>query len=179
MKRASLVLLTSGALVAAIAGTALAGGSDDGSPSRSSSSATATPTAGATVSSGPSSDAPVSSPSPWQSHAPSGSPTTAPTVDDTAGPTAASPATTPASPSVGSRRAGEIALSHVGSGTVTEVEAETEHGRTVWSVEILGNGSRYEVHVDRGSGEITRSRTKSDDDHGDDGNSGRHGRHHD
>ncbi|MBQ0854939.1 PepSY domain-containing protein [Streptomyces sp. NPDC057621] len=83
---------------------------------------------------------------------------------------------------MGSRRAGEIALSHVGGGTISEVEAETEHGRSVWSVKILKNGSRYEVHVDRGSGEITRSRTKSDDDHGgsdDDGRHGRHGRHHD
>jgi uncharacterized membrane protein YkoI len=89
---------------------------------------------------------------------------------------------------VGSRRAGEIALSHVGGGTLTEIEAETEHGRAVWSVKILRNGSRYEVHVDRGSGEITRSRTKSDDDHGDagkhggaedDGRHGRHGSHHD
>ncbi|MFE7068792.1 PepSY domain-containing protein [Streptomyces sp. NPDC057620] len=83
---------------------------------------------------------------------------------------------------MGSRRAGEIALSHVGGGTISEVEGETEHGRSVWSVKILKNGSRYEVHVDRGSGEITRSRTKSDDDHGgsdDDGRHGRHGRHHD
>ncbi|WP_159074255.1 PepSY domain-containing protein [Streptomyces dioscori] len=87
----------------------------------------------------------------------------------------------PSSPT-GSRRAEQIALAHMGGGTVTEVEAETEHGRAVWSVKILKNGSRYEVHVDRGSGEITRSRTKSDDDHGgaqDGGRHGRHGSHHD
>ncbi|WP_189767851.1 PepSY domain-containing protein [Streptomyces tauricus] len=171
MKRASLVLLTSGALVAAITGTALAGGGDDASHSRSTSSpspststsATATATPTATDSSGPA----------------SGAPSTAPTAgDDTAGSATASP--THPSSSVGSRRAGEIALSHVGSGTITEVEAETEHGRTVWSVKIRKNGTRYDVHVDRASGEITRSRTKSDDDHGDaDDDSGRHGRHHD
>ncbi|MGC5562314.1 PepSY domain-containing protein [Streptomyces sp. FR-108] len=177
MKRASLVLLTSGALVAAITGTALAGGSDDTPHARgtssASASATATATEEATDPSGLSSDAPTSSASPWQSHSPSGVPTTAPT------------ATAPAGSSVGSRRAGEIALSHVGGGTLTEIEAETEHGRAVWSVKILRNGSRYEVHVDRGSGEITRSRSKSDDDHGDAGkhggaeDDGRHGSQHD
>ncbi|MGN9816553.1 PepSY domain-containing protein [Streptomyces sp. SD11] len=109
----------------------------------------------------------------------SGAPSTAPTAgDDTAGSATASP--THPSSSVDSRRAGEIALSYVGSGTITEVEAETEHGRTVWSVKIRKNGTRYEVHVDRTNGDITRSRTKSDNDHGDaDDDSGRHGRHHD
>ncbi|GHH33684.1 hypothetical protein GCM10018775_05170 [Streptomyces umbrinus] len=70
-------------------------------------------------------------------------------------------------------RAGQIARSHVGGGTITEVEAETEHGRAVWSVKIVKNGSRYEVHVDRSSGEVTRSRAKADDDRRDDGGSGR------
>ncbi|MFE1797271.1 PepSY domain-containing protein [Streptomyces sp. NPDC059517] len=141
MKRASLVLLTSGALVAAITGTALAGGSDDASQSRSTSSASAS----ASASPGPASDAPSASPSQSQSESESesgsksGAPTTAPTTDDDT--------TEPATPthpnsSVGSRRAGEIALAHVGGGTISEVEAETEHGRAVWSVKILKNGSR-------------------------------------
>ncbi|MFH8468381.1 PepSY domain-containing protein [Streptomyces sp. NPDC017991] len=176
MKRTSLVLLTSGALVAAITGTALAGGSDDASRSSSASSISATATA--TASSGPSSDAPSTSPSEAQSQSQSESQSGAPTADDdTSGPATATPAHP--SSSVGSRRAEQIALSHVGGGTITEVEAETEHGRAVWSVKILKNGSRYEVHVDRGSGEITRSRTKSGDDHGDTEDGGRHGRHHD
>ncbi|MFF3705165.1 PepSY domain-containing protein [Streptomyces phaeochromogenes] len=74
-----------------------------------------------------------------------------------------------------SSRAGQLALSHVGGGTITEVEAETEHGRAVWSVKIVKNGGRYEVHVDRSSGDITRSRAKADDDRRDDGGSGRDG----
>ncbi|MDQ0779676.1 hypothetical protein QF026_008142 [Streptomyces aurantiacus] len=175
MKRISLVLLTSGALVAAITGTALAGGSDDTSPPRSASSASA--------SSVPSPGMPTASSSAPSSGSPSQSPTTVPTADDTAGP-AGSASTAPASRSVGGRRAGELALSHVGGGTLAEVEAETEHGRAVWSVKIVKDGVRYEVHVDRGSGAITRSRTKADDDHGGhhaedrDGDDGRHGRHH-
>jgi uncharacterized membrane protein YkoI len=86
---------------------------------------------------------------------------------------------------VDSRRAGRIALAHVGGGTVTKVESEVEHGRAVWNVRIVRNGARYDLHVDRNSGEITRSRSGSDDDGtaddhrgGDDGDSGRHGRHH-
>ncbi|BCL33090.1 hypothetical protein GCM10017557_79490 [Streptomyces aurantiacus] len=72
----------------------------------------------------------------------------------------------------------------MGGGTLTEVEAEMEHGRAVWSVKIVKDGVRYEVHVDRSSGAITRSRTKADDDRGGhhaedrDGDEGRHGRHH-
>jgi hypothetical protein len=76
---------------------------------------------------------------------------------------------------VSSSRAEQLALSHVGGGTITEVEAETEHARAVWSVKIVKNGSRYEVHVDRSSGDITRARAKADDDCGDDGGSGRDG----
>ena len=151
MKRTSVVLLASGALVAAITGTALAGGNDDMSPAAGSASS-----ATATASSAPTPGIPTGSPS----H----SATTDPSADDTAAPVGAA---------VSSSRAGQIALSHVGGGTITEVEAETEHGRAVWSVKIVKNGSRYEVHVDRSSGDITRSRAKVDDDRGDDGGSGR------
>ncbi|MFS8204257.1 PepSY domain-containing protein [Streptomyces sp. CWNU-52B] len=157
MKRVSLVLLTSGALVAAVAGTALAGGSDDTSPARGTSSATAS-----------------AAPSP-------GVPTAS--ADDTAGPAA----TASGSTSVSGRRAGELALARVGGGTISRIEAEQEHGRAVWNVRIVKSGDRYDVHVDRSSGEITRSRAKDGDGRGDDTSGGRqslsgsddHGRHHD
>ncbi|MGW3421934.1 PepSY domain-containing protein [Streptomyces phaeochromogenes] len=164
MKRTSVVLLASGALVAAITGTALAGGNDDMSPAAGSASS-----ATATASSAPTPGIPTGSPSESPSGMPSHSATTDPSADDTAAPTT----TAPGGAAVGSRLAGQIALSHVGGGTITEVEAETEHGRAVWSVKIVKNGSRYEVHVDRSSGDITRSRAKADDDRGDDGGSGR------
>nr|WTB31693.1 PepSY domain-containing protein [Streptomyces sp. NBC_00830] len=77
--------------------------------------------------------------------------TPAPTSDVTPGPT-----TSPSS-SVSRERAGEIALAHVGGGKVIEVEPEVEHGRTVWSVKILKNGSRHKVYVDRSSGQIMRA----------------------
>ncbi|KAA0941099.1 PepSY domain-containing protein [Streptomyces apricus] len=185
MKRTPVVLLASGALVAAIAGTALAsGGGDDASPSRSASSS-------ATASSAPSTGKPTASPtgsaSASASESVSGSPTAVPSSDDTAWPTG----TAAPGAAVDSRRAGRIALAHVGGGTVTKVESETEHGRAVWSVRIVKDGARYDVDVDRATGEVTRSRAKagedsrSGDDHrggdrgGDDGDSGRHGRHHD
>lgn len=162
MKRTSVVLLASGALVAAITGTALAGGSDDTSPAARSASST-------TASSAPTSGIPTGSPSGSQSESPSNSATTDPSADDTAAPTSTTTAPSGAGTAVGSMRAGQIARSHVGGGTITEVEAETEHGRAVWSVKIVKNGSRYEVHVDRNSGEVTRSRAKADDDRRDDG----------
>jgi hypothetical protein len=148
MKRMSMILLSAGALVAAITGTALAGGNDDATPAQGTSSA---PTATATVP-GTSTE----------------TPTPVPTADVTVSPTA----TASAGPAVSSGRAGEIALAHVGGGTITEIESEVEHGRTAWSVKILKNGSRYKVYVDRSNGEITRAEGKSDDDGADDRRSG-------
>ncbi|MGW3624773.1 PepSY domain-containing protein [Streptomyces sp. NPDC000880] len=124
MKRTSVILLTAGALAAAITGTALAGGSQDATPTRNTSSAaTATPT-------------PV------------------PTSDATAGPSAT------AGTSVSRGRAGEIALAHVGGGSLIEVEPEVEHGRPAWSVKILKNSSQHKVYVDRDSGQIMRVEQK-------------------
>ncbi|MFJ3224439.1 PepSY domain-containing protein [Streptomyces sp. NPDC086783] len=155
MKRTSVVLLASGALVAAVTGTALAGGGDDASPSSGSSSASAS----ATPSSSTSAATPTAKPTPT------------PSMDDTAGATA----TMPAKGAVSSRHARAIALSHVGGGSVTKVEAEMEHGRAVWSVRIVRDGARYDVDVDANTGEVTRSRggargsgaDSRRDDHGD------------
>jgi uncharacterized membrane protein YkoI len=153
MKRTSAVLLASGALVAAVTGTALAGGSDDVPRSRGTSPASASAT-----------------PSPGTSAA---SPTVTPSADGTA-------TTLPAKGAVSSRRARAVALSHVGGGTVTKVEAETEHGRAVWSVRIVRDGVRYDVHVDTKAGEVTRSRGGAGDvradSHRDDDGGARDGR---
>jgi hypothetical protein len=67
---------------------------------------------------------------------------------------------------MGSAEAEQIALAHVGGGTVTEVEREWEHGRLEWKVEIHLDGVEHDVRVDAVSGEITR--VDVDDDRRDD-----------
>jgi hypothetical protein len=73
----------------------------------------------------------------------------------------------PAKGAVSSRHARAIALSHVGCGSVTKVEAEMEHGRAVWSVRIVRDGVRYDVDVHANTGEVTRSRGGTDGSGGD------------
>jgi uncharacterized membrane protein YkoI len=62
--------------------------------------------------------------------------------------------------------AAAAALAHVGGGTVTRIESEFEHGRAVWKVRIVKNGVRYDVHVDKATGAITRSKNKGADNSG-------------
>ena len=50
-----------------------------------------------------------------------------------------------------------IALAHVGSGQVMQIEREVENGRQEWKVEINAGGSQHDVRVDDQSGAITRS----------------------
>ena len=64
--------------------------------------------------------------------------------------------------------AAAIVLRHVGGGRVTGVERETEHGRTEWSVEVVGNGVERDVHVDAATGAITRDEADRSDDRGGD-----------
>jgi len=78
------------------------------------------------------------------------SPTDSPTTDDTTNPGAA----------VGSDLAVGIALNATGGGTVTEVEAEFEHGRAAWKVRIVKDGVRYDVYVDANTGEVIRFRNQ-------------------
>jgi uncharacterized membrane protein YkoI len=47
-----------------------------------------------------------------------------------------------------------LALAATGGGRVVRVEAETEHGTAVWSVRIVVNGVRYDIDVDRSTGEV-------------------------
>ncbi|MFG3302269.1 PepSY domain-containing protein [Micromonospora chersina] len=63
---------------------------------------------------------------------------------------------TPAGPSgvVDRRRAGTVALARLGGGRIVEIEAETEHGRPVWSVKVTRDGLTWEVKVDRADGAV-------------------------
>jgi uncharacterized membrane protein YkoI len=88
----------------------------------------------------------------------------------TATPTASPTSAAAQSASVSQGRAGEIALAHVGGGTLIGVEQEVEHGRTVWSVKVVRSGSPQKVYVDQNTGLITHaeagsvgSRRSSDD----------------
>jgi uncharacterized membrane protein YkoI len=93
-----------------------------------------------------------------------------------------SPAPAPANARISADRAAEIALARAG-GRITDVEAEFEHGRPVWKVELVTGGVQYRVDVDRETGAIVRSqpedgdRTARDDRPGDDhsGSGGRDG----
>ena len=48
------------------------------------------------------------------------------------------------------------AVAHLGGGTATKVEWETEHGRAVWEVDVRRDSRITEVHVDTATGSVTR-----------------------
>ena len=48
------------------------------------------------------------------------------------------------------------AVAHLGGGTATKVERETEHGRVVWKVDVRRDSGITEVHVDTATGGVTR-----------------------
>jgi hypothetical protein len=71
------------------------------------------------------------------------------------------------------------AVAHLGTGTVTKVEREVEHGRTVWDVDVRRGSRVVEVHVDAGTGAISRvedtAGDRARDDRGRDDRGGHHG----
>ncbi|MDH6462809.1 hypothetical protein M2302_002990 [Micromonospora sp. A200] len=74
------------------------------------------------------------------------------------------PSTVGATPvGVGRDRAGAVALAAVGGGWVVDVEAEREHGRPVWSVEVMAGVAGWDVHVDRDTGAVLRVRPETGD----------------
>ncbi|MFI7487930.1 PepSY domain-containing protein [Micromonospora echinaurantiaca] len=102
-------------------------------------------------------------------------PSTAATPDDPTGATPGTPGGTPGTtaPATGAegvsqQRAGEIALASAGGGRITEIEAEQEHGRPVWSVEIIAGQTEHEVDVDRETGAVVKAEQEPVDDDGDD-----------
>ncbi len=146
MSKRFLLAAAAGVALLAFGGTAVALAAAEPSPSPSSTAGTsADPSAVPPVDLGTS--APGASPS-----TPAGGPTTA-----------------PADPAISVERAKEIALTRTGDERVTDVELETEHGRTVWEVETVAGGVETEVHVDAQTGDVTRERVDNDDDDGDDG----------
>ncbi|MET8834301.1 PepSY domain-containing protein [Micromonospora sp. NPDC004540] len=95
------------------------------------------------------------------------------TADDSPGPddsaTAGRPggapsAAGPSSGGVDRQRAGKVALARLGGGRIVEIEAETEHGRPVWSVKVARAGGTYEVKVDRGDGAVVEVERRADGD---------------
>ncbi|TDC32554.1 hypothetical protein E1211_20665 [Micromonospora sp. 15K316] len=66
------------------------------------------------------------------------------------------------------QRAGEIALARAGGGRIEEIEAEQEHGRPVWSVEIVSGDVEHNIDVDRENGAVLRAEQEQADDDDDD-----------
>ncbi|MFC0508303.1 PepSY domain-containing protein [Micromonospora costi] len=173
MKRSSMILASAGgAAVLAVAGVAIGSAVADDERNRGTTLAAATvaPTAPGTPDDSATRGTPDDSATRDDSATPddsatSGTPGGTPT---TGGTTTGAPA---GGERVGLQRAGEIALARVGGGRIVEIEAEQEHGRPVWSVEIVTGGVEHDVDVDRDSGAVLR--VDRDDDGDDDG------RHHD
>ena len=89
-----------------------------------------------------------------------------------------SESTVPAAPAgvaISAEQAAQLALAHVGGGTVTQIERELEHGRMEWKVRVMAGGKRFDVRVDAATGAITRVDA---DDRGDDRRGGDDGDHH-
>ena len=98
-------------------------------------------------------------------------PTTAPTSTSSTSTTSPAPAPEtkePVAAGLGPDDAAAIVLRHAGGGRVTGVEREVEHGRTEWSVEVVGGGVERDVRVDAATGTITRDETDRSDDRGGD-----------
>ncbi|MEO3777170.1 PepSY domain-containing protein [Micromonospora sp. B11E3] len=72
-------------------------------------------------------------------------------------------------------RAGQLALAATGGGRIVKIEAESEHGRSVWRVDIVAGSKTYEVDVDRSTGAIGRVRREAADDRRGDGSDDRPG----
>ncbi|WP_328417934.1 PepSY domain-containing protein [Micromonospora sp. NBC_00389] len=156
MKRNSLLLASvGGAAVLAVAGVALGvSAADDSRPvgGAALAAATADPTA---------TDEPDDSATSATPAAPGASGT----------PTSGTPSSgsSPGGGAVNAQRAGEIALARAGGGQIVEIEAEQEHGRPVWSVEIVAGDTEHEVDVDRDNGTVVKAEQEPvDDDHDDD-----------
>jgi hypothetical protein len=155
MRRKTLVLSIGGALAAvAVVGTAIGASAAEGERQGFGVAPMATTTD------------PTRTPGTGPSGTPTGGPTGTPGGTPTAAPTG-SPGAAGGTP-VSSQRAVEIALASAGGGQLDEVEQEREHGRTVWSVELVKDGQEIEVDVDATTGEIVKTERDDDDDDRDD-----------
>ncbi|MFI6785002.1 PepSY domain-containing protein [Micromonospora sp. NPDC050276] len=142
MKRTNLLLASvGGSAVLAVAGVAL--GVTAANDSRTGGTALAAATGAPTATVAPETAGSPSTPSSTSSSTvPSGTP---------------SSGSAPTGSAVDEKRAGEIALAKAGGGQIVEVEAEQEHGRPVWSVEIVAGDTEHEVDVDRDNGSVVKA----------------------
>lgn len=46
-------------------------------------------------------------------------------------------------------------------GTITEMELEKEHGKTIYEVDIIGDGKKYDLKLDGDTGEVMRIKEKT------------------
>ncbi|WP_433112685.1 PepSY domain-containing protein [Micromonospora sp. CA-246542] len=148
MKRTNLLLASAGgAAVLAVAGAALGvTAARDSRTDTTLAAATAAPTVDSTTA------APATG-GPSSTGTASGTPTSgAPSSSD-----APSAGGAPAGAAVDEKRAGEIALAKAGGGRIVEIEAEQEHGRAVWSVEVVVGDTEHEVDVDRENGSVVKA----------------------
>ena len=90
-------------------------------------------------------------PTPHASATASASPS--PIVSESAG-----PATTGVG--IGVEAAKRIAVEAAGGGRIAKVEGEVEHGRAVWSVDVIVGGVEHDVDVDKVTGSVLRHRIK-------------------
>ncbi|MET8087381.1 PepSY domain-containing protein [Micromonospora sp. NPDC005237] len=156
MKRTNLLLATvGGSAVLAVAGVALgvAAANDTRRGDTALAAATIAPTGTDAPDDSASTVAPGASGTP-SAGTPSGTPSSG----------TPSAGTAPAGSAVDEQRAGEIALARAGGGQIVEVEAEQEHGRPVWSVEIIAGDIEHEVDVDRDNGAVVKAEQEPVDD---------------
>ncbi|MFI5928607.1 PepSY domain-containing protein [Micromonospora sp. NPDC051543] len=147
MKRTNLLLASAGGVaVLAVAGAALGvTAARDSRTDTTLAAATVAPTAESTTAAPATSD-------PSSTGAPSGTPTSG--APSSSAPSAGG---APAGAAVDEKRAGEIALAKAGGGQIVEIEAEQEHGRPVWSVEVVVGDTEHEVDVDRENGSVVKA----------------------
>jgi uncharacterized membrane protein YkoI len=133
------VLATVGVVAAlALTGTALGNAAADATNDRTSTAAVADLTTG---------------PAPKPSVTPEDRPTIGAVNPGAAGATNAG--------AVSAGQAETIAVARLGGGRVIDMEAELEHGRQVWKVEILLGNVEHRVDIDRATGEVVRVRHES------------------
>ncbi|MEV4808433.1 PepSY domain-containing protein [Micromonospora avicenniae] len=158
MKRSSMLLASAGgAAVLAVAGVAIGATVADDRRDRDTTLAAAT-----TAPTAPDDSATSGTP---DDSAGTGAPSTTAGTPSGAPSSSGAPAGGTGGDRIGPQRAGEIALARAGGGRITEIEAEQEHGRPVWSVEIVSGDVEHDIDVDRDNGAVLRAeREQADDD---------------
>jgi hypothetical protein len=157
MPKRILLMVTAGAAVLALGGTAAALTiADSTSPTTGLGSAAADDPTTIPLEDPTPSDDPTAAPT--DATPPSDDPTEGRTADDR----------TRAATGIGVAQAKRIALDRTGDARVVDVELEEEHGRIVWKVETSSGAGVTRVDVDASSGAIARVRAESGGGDGDD-----------